>query len=268
MAKQKKKKLTPNQQEYNKQVNRIKNAVKRAEKRGYTFDTNVIPEKPKRITKKVIQELKRITPNVIYSMAEYVDTATGEILNGFKARQLERKESARKATETRKRNKEAERKFWSGESDEKKDNYLPDGGDIIFHNVYNDFISKIPDRSAYDELITSLNEQTPSVTPFGKKRQYQAYEYSEKGRTTLLSITLHTLSKIGQSNLGWRLEQNKDKVHELVTYVLYGSDGSKIATATSELASIILGRKLEMTDLRDIGKQEEENEDGWVIDEN
>ena len=53
-------KLTKNQIEYNKQVRRIKNFIKRAEKRGYEFNEDILPKTPKRITKQAIKRLEGI----------------------------------------------------------------------------------------------------------------------------------------------------------------------------------------------------------------
>lgn len=52
------KKLTPNQQEWNRQVNRIKNFIRNAQKRGFRFDDSLIPTKPKVITKKGYRKSK------------------------------------------------------------------------------------------------------------------------------------------------------------------------------------------------------------------
>lgn len=64
--KKKKPKLTPNREQYIKQVKRIKNAAKRLEKKGYTVDVekaiNEIAVNPKRITKNILRELSKLTP--------------------------------------------------------------------------------------------------------------------------------------------------------------------------------------------------------------
>lgn len=101
----KRKKLTLNQIEYNKQVKRIKQFVRRAEKRGYKFSDDIIPKRPKRISKKSIKKLQNLKPNQLYEKAEYLDTSSGEIVKGTKGRDIERKRSAEKAKQTRKRNK-------------------------------------------------------------------------------------------------------------------------------------------------------------------
>ena len=47
--------------EYEKQVKRIKQFISRAEKRGYRFIEDVVPQTPKRVTKQAVQRLKEIT---------------------------------------------------------------------------------------------------------------------------------------------------------------------------------------------------------------
>lgn len=254
MAKKTSRKLSANQQEYLKQVKRIKQFISRAEKRGFIFNENVIPEQPKRVTKKRIQELKEITPNVLYSLSEYVDTSTGEIITGKEGRTRERKASAYKASVTRRRNKEAERRFWTGETDSQSTNqqhkgvkYYPDGGEIIYHNILEDF-------------ITRLSEETPEYTPYGKKRQYHVYEESERGRKTLYTITMSVKNEIGESALGWRIQENSEEVQDLLICVFYGSSSELISTSVNRLARIIKGSELTMSELMDIGYEQEQNE--------
>ena len=63
MAKRKpRKKQTPLQKEWNKEYKRIENYVKRLDKAGWGTSTYKMPEKPNRITKKRVEELKEFTP--------------------------------------------------------------------------------------------------------------------------------------------------------------------------------------------------------------
>lgn len=57
----KKRKLTKNQIEFNKQVKRIKRIKRELEKQGFHVSLNII-ERPKRVTKKVLSNLKEIKP--------------------------------------------------------------------------------------------------------------------------------------------------------------------------------------------------------------
>lgn len=55
-----KKRLTPNQKIFYSEIERIQRAVKRYQKKGYIFSDDIIPEKPARITKKYLTELKKL----------------------------------------------------------------------------------------------------------------------------------------------------------------------------------------------------------------
>lgn len=102
MAKRKSKQ-TPNQRAYAKQVKRIKQFIRRAEKRGYQFSENVLPQQPKRVTQASIRKLAQLTPEKLYQKAVYGGEASGgEIVKGTEGIKLERKVRAQKAAQTRK----------------------------------------------------------------------------------------------------------------------------------------------------------------------
>lgn len=102
MAKRKSKQ-TPNQRAYAKQVKRIKQFIRRAEKRGYQFSENVLPQQPKSVTQASIRKLAQLTPEKLYQKAVYGGEATGgEIVKGTEGIKLERKVRAQKAAQTRK----------------------------------------------------------------------------------------------------------------------------------------------------------------------
>ena len=90
-----KKKLTVNQEQWKKEVNRLKQFIRRAEKRGFTFD-DVIPQTPKRITKKQLNLIKSLTPTVLYRSSQYTDPQTGQSMTGTEGRRLERSRAALK----------------------------------------------------------------------------------------------------------------------------------------------------------------------------
>lgn len=95
-------KLTKNQQLWEKETKRIKQFINRAEKRGYRFEKNIIPDRPKRVTKKQLDILKNLNKNTLYKYAEFLDDDTGKIVSGEEGRQIERSRSSKKAWDTRK----------------------------------------------------------------------------------------------------------------------------------------------------------------------
>lgn len=76
----KKVKKSANQIAYKKELSRIKRGIKQAEKRGYFVDSSLIPEMPKRVTKKALEKIKQIKPKDIYSQGEWLDISTGELV--------------------------------------------------------------------------------------------------------------------------------------------------------------------------------------------
>ena len=102
-----KKKKTLNQLEYEKAIKNLKRRIKAAEKRGFRFDiSEILPsEKPKRITKKRIESIKKLN---IYSQkgTTYLNDETGKVVSGKVGQTLERKARAKKAAQTRKARKE------------------------------------------------------------------------------------------------------------------------------------------------------------------
>lgn len=110
MAKKKLQK-SETQIQYEKQLKRIKQFVRRAEKRGYYFPEDIIPQKLKRPTKKSVEKLARLTPESLYKKSQYVIKETGELISGVEGRKAERKEVAKKAKESRKYNVEAQKQL-------------------------------------------------------------------------------------------------------------------------------------------------------------
>lgn len=122
------KKSTQLQIEYKKQVKRLKQEVRRAEKRGYLAPENILPKQPKKVTTKSVERLKKITPKEIYEKSEKLDFETGELIPGEVAR--------KKAAKTRKAKKEKRYNADRGESEDYEYNYndFPDMADIIISN--------------------------------------------------------------------------------------------------------------------------------------
>ena len=96
-------KQTPAERDYYKQVKRIKQFIRRAEKRGYKFSEDVLPKKPKRVTQASVRKLAKLTPENLYQKAVYGGLASeGEIVPAIEGVKLERSLRAKKAAETRK----------------------------------------------------------------------------------------------------------------------------------------------------------------------
>lgn len=94
--------------EYNKERNRIKRFIRNAEKRGYVFEPNLIPPKPKTITSGSIRRLAKIRPANLYNKAYAISAVTGQPITVEQRKREIREEASRKAWETRRRKKDEE----------------------------------------------------------------------------------------------------------------------------------------------------------------
>ena len=183
-------KLTKNQIEYNKQVRRIKNFIKRAEKRGYEFNDDILPKTPKRITKQAIKRLENLKPKQLYAKAEFLDTSTGEMLKGTKGRQLERKRASEKAKQTRQRNK----------SKKKKPKTTLKAEDVILNNFYEylksfpvkltakirQFVKKLEMEIGKNEVATALQNMPMKFHEILEMVNYSSDQADEVFRSQLL----------------------------------------------------------------------------------
>lgn len=94
--------------EYNKERRRIKRFIRNAEKRGYVFEPNLIPPKPKTITSGSIRRLSKIRPAQLYNKAYAISAVTGQPITVEQRKREIRQAAARKAWETRRRKKDEE----------------------------------------------------------------------------------------------------------------------------------------------------------------
>lgn len=94
--------------EYNKERKRIKQFIRNAEKRGYVFEPNLIPPKPKTITSGSIRRLSKIRPAQLYKKAYAISAVTGQPITVEQRKKEIRAEASRKAWETRRRKKDQE----------------------------------------------------------------------------------------------------------------------------------------------------------------
>ena len=92
--------------EYNKERNRIKRFIRNAEKRGYVFEPNLIPPRPKTITSGSIRRLSKIRPAQLYNKAYAISAVTGQPITVEQRKREIREEATRKAWETRRRKKD------------------------------------------------------------------------------------------------------------------------------------------------------------------
>lgn len=223
-----KKKKTLNQLEYEKALKNLNRRIRAAEKRGFRFDkSEIIPsEKPKRVTKKRIEIIKKLD---IYSQkgTTYLNDETGKIVSGKAGQSIERKARAKKAAQTRKARKEEKQQEIQFPPGTKE--YLP-----------------------YYSAITSVENSLDGIIAENDWR-YLHYRsaYGENSAIKLKEIFERTKQAYENvnalSDFEKYLEQNADVINEALNSVMYASaqeDEEDYNASYSKLAMIFNGGEI------------------------
>lgn len=219
----KRKKQSENQKAYQKERRRLLQAVRRAEKQGYIFPEDVVPELPKRVTKKRLEELQKTKPKQLYKKAEFVYQETGEIVPAEQRKQEVKQEGIRKAKETRKRKKKI-----------RTDNVPPYYPTISI-------IDTIRDR------ISELTREAKPPVPI------------EVRKNELLSIFDDTVTLFEDNieEVENYLEANESEIAELLNVISYDSDAEQISTSFVTLGRILNMQALSMSQAENLSMMAE-----------
>lgn len=216
-----KKKKTLNQLEYEKALKNLKRRIKAAEKRGFRFDkSEILPsEKPKRITKKRIENIKKLN---IYAQkgSTYLDDESGKVVSGKVGQSIERKARAKKSAQTRKARKE-------------QNQPRPD---------------PVPVYSAIESVENRLDE---IIAENDWRYLHYRSTHSENSAIKLKEIFQRTkqayANAIALSDFEKYLEQNADVINEALDVVMYASsqeDEEDYNASYSKLALIFNGGEI------------------------
>lgn len=241
----KKRKQTEAEKLYTKQLKRIKQFIRRAEKRGFVFKEDIIPQKPKKVTKASVRKLEKLKPEKLYKKSLYVDESTGEIKEAQKRLKEERKQRAIKAAKTRKQ-RQKDRRNWTKEDADKHREQLPSEGKEVFRNIIDDFVSRL-------QIDTSWVGR--------KRRRPVALQETIRSQSLLLTLINQQIALFGEEEIGNRLQANSDKLSELLTIVLWDSKAEAIQSATRLFMEILTGNTLTPSQLQDLDLESEYNED-------
>lgn len=272
MAKKTKKRQSAKQQAINKayakERNRVKSFVRRAEKRGYSFPETIIPSIPKRKTEASIRKLKKLTKDVLYAKATYGGEATfGELVSGIEGLKLERQLRAKKASETRGKNKEAEQRFWTSTDGTKTP--VTDVPALAYAQAVNDLVDRLK------EIISSMDVYY-YTTATGKRsrRNPDVAEIANRALNEILSTLDEVLEEVGNSimitlpkeqqkafdvielgknRVGEELSSHWDDIQKWLGLIHYDSDGDLVrasAQAIINLLSSIAGFTLSESAMR------------------
>ena len=208
-----------------------------------------------KITRQLKADIKNLSKQGAYS------TETGEISTVGALKHSRASERAKRAAETRNKNKKSAREFWTTDNqptthDLNGEYHLnqPQLGDITNSNFITEFLSRI-------------TSPVPTETVYGKKRKNANIERAQEAQSALLSLYRNALNKDGEIAVGERLANNWDAIKLHLEVVLTDSKGVNVASSLEAIGEIISGRTLSVVE-RDALNDEQESLYSWDIEDN
>lgn len=219
----KRNKQTESQKAYQKERRRLLQAVRRAEKQGYIFPEDIVPELPKRVTKKQLEKIQKTKPKQLYKKAEFVYQETGKVVPAEQRKQEVKQEAIRKAKETRIRNKKI--------STPSVPTYYPTIS----------IIDTIRDR------ISELTREAKPPIPI------------ENRKNELLAIFEDTVTMFGDNIIEYEhyLEAHESEIANLLHVISYDSDAEEVSASFVRLGRLLNTQSLSMTQAENLSMMAE-----------
>ena len=245
-------------EEYARERKRLQQFVRRAEKRGYIFPENIIPKKPKRVRRESVNALQRLTPDRLYSKAHYVSPETGEYMSGKRGVKEERANIAKKASETRRKQRQQARAREAIASGRKLGtSSLPIASRTILYNVADGL-------KILGDIRTAIDGWSPETHWTDSLRMAK-----ERDRNAVGSILTAAVDQFGAGVVAYRLQQQSMNVVELIEEIMYASgsregnfkDGrTQVNADINRFAKIVKGGELSAEESMQLTEQSEDFE--------
>lgn len=208
-----------------------------------------------KITRQLRADIKNLSKQGAYS------TETGEMSTVGALKHSRASERAKRAAETRNRNKKSAREFWS--TDKQPTSHDLDGE----YHLNQPQLGDITNDNFVTEFLNRITSPAPTETIYGKKRKNANIERAQEAQSALLSLYRSTINKDGEIAVGERLANNWDAIKLHLEVVLTDSKGVNVASSLEAIGEIISGRTLSVVE-RDALNDEQESLYSWDIEDN
>ena len=221
MAKRKKK--TENQKAYQKERRRLLQAIRRAEKQGYIFPEDIVPDVPKRVTKKQLEKIQKTKPKQLYKKAKFVYQETGEVVPAEQRKQEVKQEAIRKAKETRKRKKKIS-------------------------------IPSVPTYYPTISIIDTIRDRISELT-----REAKPPIPIENRKNELLVIFEDNLTLYSDNITEYEhyLEEHESEIADLLNVISYDSNAEQVSASFVSLGRILNAKSLSMSQAENLSTMAE-----------
>lgn len=208
-----------------------------------------------RITRQLKADIKNLSKQEAYS------TETGEKSTVGALKHSLASERAKRAAETRNRNKKSAREFWT--TDEQPTTHDLDGE----YHLNQPQLGDISNQHFVDDFLIRITSPVPIETIYGNRRKRANIEMAQEAQSALLKLYLSAIDKDGEIAVGERLANNWDAIKLHLEVILTDSKGVNVASSLEAIGEIISGRTLSVVE-RDSLNNEQESIYSWDIEDN
>ena len=208
-----------------------------------------------RITRQLKADIKNLSKQGAYS------TETGEISTVGALKHSLASERAKRAAETRNRNKKSAREFWT--TDKQPTTHGLDGE----YHLNQPQLGDISNQHFVDDFLIRITSPVPTETIYGNRRKRANIEMAQEAQSALLKLYLSAIDKDGEIAVGERLANNWDAIKLHLEVILTDSKGVNVASSLEAIGEIISGRTLSVVE-RDSLNNEQESIYSWDIEDN
>lgn len=232
----KRQKMTPNQAAFAKQQQRIRRFIKSAEKRGYSFPANVVPDRPARVTKRDIARITAIKPETLYEQATYV--YEGSTFTGTEGRMIERSLAAQKGA-LHKREKDPRYRTQPGTP--------PAEATDVADRLKETLERFNQGKSEYEQTMEEVDSWTPDGpwnAWFAEKRRQQVDQMKR--------MIYAAIQNFGFSEAMRAIGRDATAFHNATQTIMFDSKQEAIQNAFNALAEILKGSALSAEESADL----------------
>lgn len=208
----KRKPLSTNKQLYKKQEKRIKSFYRRAEKRGYRFDTKEIFDVTKTITQKELKRLSQLTPRKLYETATYLDPMSGKTVSGTEGRVIERRAA-----------------YYKGREKQMATPYTPIQYDDDYYSwMYEHQYDYTPPDTTTD-ILQNVEELFDIIGSYEHKESWSPdfRRIKTNDKNMLVNMLNGAIQQLGREQVALNIESNANELKNQIEAVLYGNSGNK-----------------------------------------
>ena len=230
--------------QYEREYNRILQAIRRQEKLGYYVPKSVkpiAPSKVKNITQTDVEYLIQLTPKEIRKQSVYIDKYTGQQYQGLDVVVSHHKAKPSVANITQQHHKPKQistptvRTPRKTHKNEPSDFTEPTKSEFTAPPKENNLNMQI-----IDDITRILNQWQPEIywTPSFHQRKLQTYY-------TLTQVWAEILENDGEYETAYRIESNAQEIKDLIQRLIYDSDSQlEDEINLARLLTLLFGRAI------------------------